>query len=178
MLEDIHWADEATLDVLRLLARRIDAVPALVVVTYRDDELERTHPLRVVLGELGAIPGVERLRVEPLSRVAVERLAESYEVDAQKLYSLTSGNPFYVREVLDAAVTPFPQTVRSAVLARTARLSDDALALAEAVSVAPPKLDAWALERVCGDADRPPGRVPLGRCARLERRGAAFRGTS
>ena len=148
----MHWADEATLDVLRLLARRIDAVPALVVVTYRDDELERTHPLRVVLGELGAIPGVERLRVEPLSREAVERLAESYEVDAQKLYSLTSGNPFYVREVLDAGGDAVPATVRSAVLARTARLSDDALALAEAVSVAPPKLDVWALERVCGDA--------------------------
>ena len=85
VLEDMHWADEATLDVLRLLARRIDTVPALVVVTYRDDELERTHPLRIVLGELGAIPSVERLSVEPLSRVAVGDLAESYEVSAQKL---------------------------------------------------------------------------------------------
>ena len=154
VLEDVHWADEATLDVLRLLARRIEAIPALVVVTYREDELERTHPLRVVLGELGGIPGVESLRVDPLSPVAVERLAESYEVDVQKLYSLTSGNPFYVREVLDAGGDAVPATVRSAVLARTARLSDDALALAEAVSIAPPKLDVWALERVCGDAVR------------------------
>ncbi len=73
-------------------------------------------------------------------------------MDVQKLYSLTSGNPFYVREVLDAGGDGVPATVRSAVLARIARLSDDALALAEAVSVAPPKLDVWALERVCGDA--------------------------
>ena len=52
MLEDVHWADEATLDVLRLLARRVEAVPALVVATYRDDELDARHPLRLVLGEL------------------------------------------------------------------------------------------------------------------------------
>ena len=52
VLEDLHWADEATLDVLRLLARRIATVPALVLASYRDDELDRRHPLRIVLGEL------------------------------------------------------------------------------------------------------------------------------
>ena len=54
VLEDLHWADEATLDVVRLLARRIESVPALVLATYRDDELDRAHPLRIVLGELPA----------------------------------------------------------------------------------------------------------------------------
>lgn len=52
VLEDVHWADEATLDVLRLLTRRLETVPGLIVVSYRDDELARTHPLRIVLGEL------------------------------------------------------------------------------------------------------------------------------
>ncbi|TMK33345.1 MAG: helix-turn-helix transcriptional regulator, partial [Actinobacteria bacterium] len=52
VLEDVHWADEATLDILRLLGRRIEAVEALVIATYRDDELDRTHPLRIVVGEL------------------------------------------------------------------------------------------------------------------------------
>ena len=52
VLEDLHWADEATLDVLRLLARRIESLPALVLATYRDDELDPRHPLRIVLGEL------------------------------------------------------------------------------------------------------------------------------
>ena len=151
-LEDLHWADEATLDVVRLLARRIETIPALVVVTFRDDELERTHPLRVVLGELGSIASVETVRVEPLSAGAVARLAEGYDVDPDELHRMTSGNPFYVREVLDAGGDVIPETVRSAVLARTARLSDEATSIAEAVSIAPPKLDAWALERVCGDA--------------------------
>src|SRR5215211_926759 len=67
VLEDVHWADEATLDVLRLLARRVVAAPALVLATYRDDELDRDHALRLVLGELATRATVERLEVEPLS---------------------------------------------------------------------------------------------------------------
>jgi ATP/maltotriose-dependent transcriptional regulator MalT len=152
VLEDLHWADEATLDVVRLLARRIEGMPALVVATFRDDELERTHPLRLVLGELGSIAGVETVRVEPLSAGAVARLAEGYDVDPDELYRLTSGNPFYVLEVLDAGGDVVPETVRSAVLARTARLGEEATSIAEAVSIAPPKLATWALERVCGEA--------------------------
>ncbi len=62
MLEDVHWADEGTLDVLRLLGRRIDGVPSLAVVTFRD---EADHPLRVVLGELATVPAVERIRLPP-----------------------------------------------------------------------------------------------------------------
>ena len=54
VLEDVHWGDQATLDVLRLLGRRISQVPALVLATYRDDEVDRRHPLRTVLGELAA----------------------------------------------------------------------------------------------------------------------------
>lgn len=152
VLEDLHWADEATLDVLRLLARRIGGIGSLVVVTYRDDALDRTHPLRVVLGELGTMSGVERVRVESLSADAVARMAESYDLDSGLLYHLTSGNPFYVREVLDAGGDAIPESIRSAVLARTARLSEEALAVAEAVSVAPPKLEAWTLTRVVGTA--------------------------
>ncbi|HEU5491645.1 MAG TPA: AAA family ATPase [Gaiellaceae bacterium] len=152
VLEDLHWADEASLDVIRLLGRRIEGIPALVLATYRDDELERTHPLRVVLGELGAFAGAESVRIEPLSAEAVARLAEGYDLDPYELYRLTSGNPFYVREVLDAGGEAIPETVRSAVLARTARLSDEAVSVAESVSVAPPNLDAWTLGRVCGDA--------------------------
>src|SRR5581483_8344847 len=67
VLEDVHWADEATLDVARLLARRIRAVPALALLSYRDDELDRLHPLRAVLGELTRLAGVDRMRLAPLS---------------------------------------------------------------------------------------------------------------
>ena len=76
VLEDLHWADEATLDVLRLLPRRLANVPALVLATYRDDELDRGHPLRIVLGELGTGDGIARLRLPPLSPFAVAKLAE------------------------------------------------------------------------------------------------------
>src|SRR5689334_7503791 len=66
VLEDVHWADEATLDVLRLLARRV-STGVLVICTYRDDELTREHPLRLVLGELATAGSLERLRLAPLS---------------------------------------------------------------------------------------------------------------
>src|ERR671923_1687070 len=67
VLEDVHWADEATLDVLKLLGRRVEGAPMLVLASYRDDELDRDHPLRLVLGELATGPAVERLKIEPLS---------------------------------------------------------------------------------------------------------------
>ena len=105
VLEDLHWADEATLDVIRLLARRVAGISALVIATYRDDAFDRTHPLRVVLGELATITSVESIRLGALSIESVARLAESYEIDPAELHQTTSGNPFYVREVLDAGGT-------------------------------------------------------------------------
>src|SRR3954470_3435835 len=74
VLEDLHWADETTHDVVRLLARRIETVPALVLVTFRGEELDRTEPVRIVLGEPPAA-GVERFTLRPLSPEAVARLA-------------------------------------------------------------------------------------------------------
>jgi predicted ATPase len=82
VLEDVHWADEATLDVLRLLARRVEAAPALILASYRDDELDRGHPLRILLGELATRPAIVRLEVEPLPRAAVGTLAQPHGVDA------------------------------------------------------------------------------------------------
>ena len=82
VVEDVHWADEATLDVLRLLGRRIDDVRALVLVTYRDDELDRAHPLRLVLGELPSSEAIGRLKLERLSPAAVATLARPHGVDA------------------------------------------------------------------------------------------------
>jgi predicted ATPase len=149
VLEDLHWADEATLDVVRTLGRRIEGAPALVVATYRDDELDRTHPWRVVLGELSTSPGIARVRLEPLSPAAVASLAKGYGLDARELHRRTAGNPFFVREVLDTGGAEIPPTVRDAVLARTARLSPPASALVEAVSLAPPHVDPELLERVC-----------------------------
>jgi predicted ATPase len=79
VLEDVHWSDEAMLDVLRLLSRRVQAVPVLVVATYRD-ELPRAHPLRIVLGELATSDAVERVKLAPLSAAAVAELSEPHGV--------------------------------------------------------------------------------------------------
>ena len=145
VLEDLHWADEATLDVVQLLGRRVARMPALVIATYRDDELERDHPLRVVLGELGE---AHRMTVGPLSPGAVARLAAPHGVDGAGLHARTGGNPFFVTEVLARHGASTPGSVRDAVLARAARLPAPARRLLEAVAVAQPRAEIWLLERI------------------------------
>jgi tetratricopeptide (TPR) repeat protein len=148
----VHWADEATLDVLRLLARRVETVPALVVASYRDDELDRAHPLRIMLGELATSRTVGRMKLVRLSPGAVTQLAEPYGVDADELYRKTAGNPFFVVEALATGAEGIPDTVRDAVLARAARLSPAGATLLEAVAVVPPQAELWLLEALAGDA--------------------------
>ena len=152
VLEDVHWADEATLDVLRLLARRLEPIPAVVVATYRDAELHPKHPLRIMIGELATSRAVERVRLEPLSPRAVAQLAEPYGADADELYRKTAGNPFFVVAALAAGGQEIPDTVRDAVLARAARLSDRARRLLEAVAVVPPRAEPWLLTALVDDA--------------------------
>jgi class 3 adenylate cyclase/tetratricopeptide (TPR) repeat protein len=151
VLDDVQWADEATLDVVGLLGRRIGAVPALAVLSYRDDELDRSHPLRMVLGALATGPAVHRLEIPPLSRDAVAKLAEPHGVDADELFAKTAGNPFFATEALAAGKEQLPQTVRDAVLARVAGLSRPAAALVDAVAVAPPHVELWLLEALAED---------------------------
>ncbi len=148
VLENLHWGDEATLDVITLLAARITSVPALVLASYRDDALERAPALRLVLGELARRP--ERLKVQPLSRAAVASLADPAGLDAAQLYDLTGGNPFFVTEVLAAGGERLPETVRDAVLARTATLSAPARRLLEAIAVVPGETELWLLEVLVG----------------------------
>jgi len=151
VLEDLHWADEATLDAVRLLARRADRARLLVVGTYRNDELTRAHPLRLLVGDLATGNTVERLVVSPLSPESVARLAEQSGLDAGELHRQTAGNPFFVTEVLAAGGATIPDNVRDAVLARAARLSADARAVLEAVSVAQPRAELWLLDALAGE---------------------------
>ena len=119
VIDDAQWADEATLDVLRLLADRLKGVRAAVIVAYRD-ELDRWHPLRVVVGEIGAGQAITRVRLQPLSLQAVTSLAARHGASPAELYGRTRGNPFFVTEVLGASDIGVPPTVRDAVLARGA----------------------------------------------------------
>ena len=149
VLEDIHWADEATLDVITLLASRVGSVGALVLATYRDDELDRSEQLRFVLGEL--VRGPSRLKIEPLSPAAVQELAQPLGIDGAELHHSTGGNPFFVTEVLAAGGEQIPETVRDAVLARAARLSVSARRLLDAVAVVPGPVEPWLLEALAGE---------------------------
>ena len=148
VLEDLHWADESTLDAVRLLARSVERNPLLVAATYRDDALDRTHPLRFLLGQLGVPASLARVRVEPLSLQGVATLAELHGADADEIFRVTGGNPFFVTELLEGESTAAPETVREAVLGRIARLGHGERTLVEAASVARPHAEPELLERL------------------------------
>ena len=152
VLEDLHWADAATLDVVAVAGRRIASVPVLLVLTYREDELDRAHPLRITLGRLPGSDKVSRLTLTGLSRQAVAKLAGPAEIRARELHRWTSGNPFFVTEVLAADTARVPHTVRDAVLARAARLSQAARNLLDAVAVVPGRAELWLLRAMVPEA--------------------------
>jgi DNA-binding CsgD family transcriptional regulator len=150
IFEDIHWADEATLDLLKYLARRVARTPALVVLTYRDDELGPRHPLRALLGDLATSNAVRRIPLAPLSKGAVRELVSERRINVEILHQQTGGNPFFVTEVIAAGSGATPATVRDAVLARAARLSLSAQAVLRAAAILGPRIEPWALDSVTG----------------------------
>jgi hypothetical protein len=149
-VEDAHWADEATLDVLRFLGRRICDLPAVLVVSYRDGEVDSAHPLLRVLGALGGA-SVHRISLAPLSRAAVARLAGGTPITSSALYRLTGGNPFFVTEVLAAPQEEVPATVVDAVLARVRELDPTAQQALEQLSIVPSHADLGLARRLLGD---------------------------
>ena len=152
VLEDLHWADEGTLDVLRLLAHRMQDAALLLVVSHRDDELGPWHPVRVLVGELGATRSITRMQLSPLSPSAVAEMAEPFGTEAEALYRRTAGNPFFVTELLTHDIG-MPETVADAVLARAARLDPPTREALEAVAVVGPRAELWVLDQVLPDAD-------------------------
>jgi DNA-binding CsgD family transcriptional regulator/tetratricopeptide (TPR) repeat protein len=122
VVEDVHWADEATIDLLRFLGRRLRDAPVLLIATYRDDGLAADDPLRIALGDLATQRSTRRMGLAPLSADAVQILADGTGLDAAELYRLTGGNPFYVTEVVQSGLGVVPSSARDAVLARAARL--------------------------------------------------------
>jgi DNA-binding CsgD family transcriptional regulator/tetratricopeptide (TPR) repeat protein len=150
VFEDVHWADDATLDLLRYLGRRIDAAPVLLIVTYRDDELGPRHPLRLVVGDLATAASVYRIALSPLSIDAVRALAEGSGLDPAALHSRTGGNPFFLTEVLTFSGHGTPPTVRDAVLARAARLSPVARETLEVAAVIGLRSESWLLAELSG----------------------------
>ena len=149
VFEDVHWADEATLDLIKFLGRRIHQTAALFILTYRDDEIGKDHPLRYVLGDLPART-VTRIALPSLSAAGVAALASAAHRPAEQLYATTGGNPFFVTEVLASATPGVPVTVRDAVLARVSRLPAATRQVVELVSVAPARMEHTLIAAIVG----------------------------
>lgn len=152
VIEDVHWADEATLDLLRFVGRRLSRMRAVVLVTYREDELGDDHPLRMLLGDLATQRATRRMGLPPLSQDAVRELVGQRDVDAAELYRVTGGNPFYLSEIVAADWPCVPLTVRDAVGARLARLSSDTREVVQAAAVIGTRVDRSLLSLLTGAA--------------------------
>ena len=164
VIEDAHWADSATLDLVRFVARRVDSLPLLLVVSYRDDELGPAHPLALTLGDVATCAAVSRIKLEPLSEQAVGVLAAGSGLNAERLHHLTGGNPFFVTEILAAGLDvpgsdALPRSISEAVRGRLGRLSEKARETAHAVAVCGPRADVALVDKVWPEA-----KAALGEC--------------
>ena len=148
VLEDLHWADEATLDILRFLGKRLRGRPVVVLVSYRDDALAPDHPLRVVLGELVSQRSTRRLAVPPLSPEAVAVLAQGSGREGEELYRLTGGDAFFLVQVLESDAATLPPSAQDAVRSRLAGLPTPTREVLEAAAVVGRRVDLRLLSSV------------------------------
>jgi DNA-binding CsgD family transcriptional regulator/tetratricopeptide (TPR) repeat protein len=148
VIEDVHWADEATIDLLRFLGRRLKTAPALLIASYRDDGLAADHRLRLALGDLAAQRSTSRVRLDPLSAAGVRLLSAASGLDPAELFRLTGGNPFYITEVLQAGMREVPAAARDAVLARAARLGAQARELLDVAALVGTRVEPELIEAV------------------------------
>jgi predicted ATPase len=151
----VHWADDATVDAIRYLARRFAGIPGALLVTFRETGIDPGHPLRQLLGSLVG-PTVRRVTLPPLSADAIRQLGARSAAEAAEIHRVTQGNPFFVTEILAAGGSGVPATVRDAVLARLGRLPPPARTLLERLSVVPTRTERWLAETL---ADGEPGVV-------------------
>lgn len=150
IVEDAHWADDATLDVARYFGRRMTDLPSPFVLTYRDDDVQDDHPLAKVLGVF-THPDVHRLGLRPLSRQAVGKLCSRPGMDADALLDATGGNPFFITEVLASPQVEVPATVRDAVLARVGELPEPTQKALGLLSTVPGQAERSLVERLLGN---------------------------
>jgi DNA-binding SARP family transcriptional activator/tetratricopeptide (TPR) repeat protein len=145
VVEDVHWADDATLDAIRYLARRVPGIPGALLLTFRETGVDAGHPLRQLLGSLAGST-VRRMTLPPLSVAAIRGLGAASEREAAEIHRVTQGNPFFVTEVLASGGIGVPATVRDAVLARLGRLPLPVRTLLERLSVIPSRAERWLAE--------------------------------
>src|SRR4030095_15965426 len=147
VFEDIHWADEATLDFIKFLARRISRIHCLFVLTYRDDEVHIQHPLRNVLGQLPS-DSFTRLQLTPLSLKGVEELSAERGYNGEEVFAITGGNPFYVHEILAGYNKGIPDNIRDSILSSYKKLDEKTREIWEILSVLPTGFEMKYLEKL------------------------------
>ncbi|WP_027998662.1 ATP-binding protein [Sinorhizobium arboris] len=152
IFEDVHWADNATLDLVKYLGRRIALLRTVLVLSLRGDEVDANHPLMQVIGDLPSA-SVTRIALEPLSPEAVALLAKQAGRRAANLYRVTEGNPFFVTELLasgEAESGRVPASIRDAVWARLSRLTMAEREVLEVISIVPGSAEPWLIRALLG----------------------------
>jgi DNA-binding CsgD family transcriptional regulator len=153
LVEDLHWADDPTLDLFRYLGRRIRASRLLVIATFRNDEVDSHSRLAALWSDM-PLDSRERIELERLSAAAVAKLtAGTDRAASQEIYSITGGNPFHVTEYLATGRSAVPRSVRDATLARTARLSSYARRTLDCASIFPRHIDQSLLRVLAEDVN-------------------------
>jgi DNA-binding CsgD family transcriptional regulator/tetratricopeptide (TPR) repeat protein len=147
IFEDIHWADEATLDFIKFLGRRITQLRYLFILTYRDNEIHSRHPLRNVLGQLNP-DSFTHIQLLPLSRQAVEKMAEEKGYNGKEVYSISGGNPFYVNEILASYSDGIPDNIKDSILSVYNRQDEKTKHTWEILSVLPTGFEIRYLEKM------------------------------
>jgi DNA-binding CsgD family transcriptional regulator/tetratricopeptide (TPR) repeat protein len=149
VIEDLHWADQATIELIRFLLRRIRSTSSVVVGTMRDDEAAASPALRSLLGDVARSPEATSVALEPLSVAAVTALVGDRDIDPTWLHRITAGNPFYIVEMLDHGTGELPGSVRDAVLARTVALEPAAWEVLHMLACAPEAIPDHLLAPLC-----------------------------
>lgn len=152
VLEDAHWADDATLALIRFTGRRVAGKPVLLLVTARNDTADERARLRRALVDVPP-DAIVRIDVPPLSKKAVHALARESGQNAERVFALTGGNAFMLTEVLRSGGDATPANVRDALLRRADKLSPLARQALDAVSVFTRQVDLKMLRHVCAAAD-------------------------
>jgi DNA-binding CsgD family transcriptional regulator/tetratricopeptide (TPR) repeat protein len=149
VIEDLHWADQRTLDWLQFIGRRLAQVPVLLIATYRDDELDVSHPLYSVIGIIQQ-QRIDRLNLKPLSLNTIEKMCCDLSMDANTLFETTSGNPFFVTEMLNTEEVEglVPNSVSDVINARLNRLPVGARTLLEYAACFPREVPLKLLEKM------------------------------
>src|SRR6476620_2709450 len=140
VFEDIHWADEATLDFIKFFSRRITQLRCLFILTFRDNEINPRHPLRNAFSDLSPDTFI-RIQLTPLSKEAVYKLADKKGYDAENVYSISGGNPFYVNEILASYSPGIPDNIKNAILSVYDRQEEGTKHAWEICSVIPEGLE-------------------------------------